>query len=184
MKTLSWLAGVSLLLALGACSKKTEPAPDPKASAPAVKTPPPPGFDRVAAAAKIAAHVWEGTVSGKPALFIAKARDGRIAGGLEIGKTQRGVQVRLEADRRIFIQTGARPVAGGVSYLSLSGKLDEGLTEINGTVEQVVKQGFVEQASGAGDFRLKRGISRAELAKKKAVERAEKPPKAEPEAKP
>lgn len=176
-----WWQRLLFVLALAGCSKKPAPAPPAPAAKPEVK-PAPPAFDVRAAASTIAAHVWEGTVGGQPALFIAKARDGRLGGGLEIGKTQGGVQIRLEPDRRIVIQTLPRAVQGGVSYLSLAGTVNEGLTEISGTVERVLKQGFVEQASGAGDFRLKRGISRAELAAKKKAAREGKAE--EPEAKP
>ena len=183
----AWTLGLSLLLASAGCSKKPAPEADPKVTPKLETKPAPPAFDVRAAATTIAAHVWEGTVGGKPALFIAKARDGKLGGGLEIGKTQGGVQIQLDAERRIRIQTLPRAVQGGLSYLSLSGTVNETLTEMNGTVERVVKQGFVEQASGAGDWRLKRGISRAELAAKKRAERGEKPEKAakpEPEAKP
>jgi hypothetical protein len=177
---------VPFFLVIAGCSKKPAPAePAPPTVKPEAK-PARPAFDVRAASSTIAAHVWEGTVAGQPALFIAKARDGRLGGGLEIGKTQGGVQVRLDANRRISIQTLPRAVQGGLSYLTLSGTLNESLTEISGTVERVLKQGFVEQASGAGDFRLKRGISRAELAaKKKAAREGKAEGKAEePEAKP
>jgi len=175
----AFMVGLSLL-ALVACSKRS-PEADPKAVAAKVEpTPKAPSFDVRAAADTIAAHVWEGTVGGKPALFIAKSRGGRLGGGLEIGQTQGSVQIRLGDDRRILIQTLPRPVAGGVSYLALSGTVNEALTEMSGTVERVVKQGFVEQGPGAGDWRLKRGISRAALAAKKAAGRAEKPPRPEP----
>jgi hypothetical protein len=160
-----------MLVGLVLCGCKKEQAARQPASAPGKpvigSTKSPGGaatFDTKAAEEALIATPWQGVVGGKPALLITQAVKGGLACLLMQGNHEERCTVSVDKSGEISIQTTGRPTPRGLAYLQLGGKLARDHASVSGTVSHVVKAGFVEQASGGGEFELKKGDAKTAIA--------------------
>ena len=154
-----------LLSVLAGCDKRPAPvekrAPPPTTAAPVAKkarpAPAAPAPDAKALEKKVVATAWQGVAGGKPLLALFQPYKGKLYAAIILGTQEMTCAVDLGVDGRISITTPGRPTAGGLATHVLGGKLSPDARLMKGTIELIVKQGFVETANGAGDWELKQG---------------------------
>ena len=155
---------LGLVILVAGCSKPAEKRAPEKAPTVVAKAPSPPKApDTKQLEAKLTAAPWQGVAGGKPVLLLFQPFKGALYAAMILGKQEMTCTVSLGGDGQIAINTQGRPTAGGLAFTTLSGKLSTDARQMKGTIELRVKQGFIEQASGGGDWELKQGDAALEL---------------------
>ena len=124
-----------------------------------------PPLDVAAGQKALTEGTWEGTVGDKPAKLTFKDADGKMTGALVAGKDKATLDVKVEGDGKVTMTAVPKPTPRGLleeTYVGHFGTAE--LLKISGTRDEVVKEGFVEQAN-TGPFSFERKPAAAVPAK-------------------
>ena len=124
-----------------------------------------PPLDVATGAKALTAGAWQGTVGDKPAKLAFTDKGGKLTAQLVSGKDKAALDVTVEGDGKVTMTAVPKPTPRGLlqeTYVGHFGTAE--LLKISGSREEVVKEGFVEQAN-SGPFTFERKPAAAKPAK-------------------
>jgi hypothetical protein len=107
-----------------------------------------PPLDLAAAEAALLNGKWEGKLGDMPAKLAVTKEGGKLTAAFEYGEYKSLVAVQIADTGTVTMTAPERPTDQGLMTETFTGQLHWGLSSMHGEWEVVVKQGFVEQASG------------------------------------